>query len=144
MFVCFFSMYWVLHYYVVKTAPKPSDVVDKKGKKVKMSKTEYWFWYIEYASLFHAWLSIIWGAWSIYRDGTRPNGETTNLEYIIMMNSMGYFMFDLVLEIYLGILEFENSLHHACAVFPMVAAVFLDYGGSSIVALCFWSELSNP
>ena len=144
-FICFFAMYWVIHFIVYKFAPTPVEFALKKsGTAENMDRQQYWFWYIEYSSWTHGWLSIIWGAYSIYTSGTRANDITTQLEFLIMMNSMGYFMYDTVLEVYLGIMDFNNLIHHLCAVCPMLAAVYLDYGGSSIVALCFWAELSNP
>lgn len=142
--VCSFVFYTSTLYASYVYGPKPQRSEKSKKKDEELSKQEFWHWYIEYWSWIHAISCIVLGGYSIYTTGTRATDKTTDLEYVVMMNSMGYFAFDCVVEIYLGIIDTEVFIHHLCGIIPMLAAVFLDNGGSSIVAFTFWSELSNP
>lgn len=144
MLIYFSFMYWGLHYIVRNLVPEPKISIKSKERNQEISKQEYWYYYIEFGSVLHAYSSIALGGYSIWKDGSRAGDHTTDLEYLIMMNSCAYFIYDTVVEAYIGILDIIYLIHHLCAICPIIAALYLDYGGSLIAALCFWSEMSNP
>ena len=144
MFVWFSVMYWINQFLVYYLTPSPAKVKVAPNESKELDRQQFWFWYIEYNSWLHALISIILGGYSIYRDGTRYTDLTTSLEYMIMMNTTAYFVYDCIIELKLDIIDTENLIHHVVSAVPMVASIYLDYGGSVIVAFTFWSELSNP
>ena len=138
-FLTFYILFYIIIFNNVKVPKRLNELKDKE-----YSKQDYHYYFIEYISAAHAWSSIILGGSSIYLYGTRPTDRTVASEYIVMMNSLAYLSFDLVLELYLNIWDFENFLHHIWGIFPTMLVLYYDYGGSSIVAFTFYGELTNP
>ena len=138
-FIIFYiSVYiWAINY--TKLPKRYNELKDKE-----YSKQDYYNQFIEWVSITHAWVSIIIGTYWVYFYGTRPNDRTVDSEYILMMSTLAYLSFDLILELYLNIWDSDNFLHHVFGIFPMILVLYYDYGGSSIVAITYYSELSNP
>ena len=98
----FFMIFYIsIYYYAINFTKIPKRVNELKDKEY--SKQDYYFHFIEYVSITHAWVSIIIGGYSVYFYGTRASERTVDPEYVLMMSSLAYLTFDLILELYLGI-----------------------------------------
>jgi hypothetical protein len=83
------------------------------------------------------------GGYCLFTDGFNFNAKTTYAEYICIINSCAYFIYDTIAEYNWGTLDGGMTAHHLASICLTVSVMLDEYGGSSMVAGLFWAETSN-
>ena len=71
-------------------------------------------------------------------------GEVTNFEYFMIIVSTGYFFYDVLCMIYLGLLDSDGSFHHGAVIVITCCLVCYDQGCNYWVGVLLMSECSIP
>lgn len=127
---------------MLKAAPEPQKLV--KDKWVKMSEPDFSLHYLEWVSFTHACLSLIFGAIAIYKDGFNFNAKTTVWEYIVICNSLSYFIYDTIVEFYYKTFDTGTLAHHIATISICSLSAYDSYGGSAMMVGLFYAEMSGP
>lgn len=136
--VTFFISFYIISGLVMrKYAPSP-------GKIEKIKPYFYWMYYTNLVSLQHCLLGIIWPALVFIFVGFEMNREALYVHHLIMINSMSYFLYDLVMEQVYGVLDIITAVHHLCVIFLGAYFYWNKYGGDEYLMTLFLGEISNP
>ena len=69
---------------------------------------------------------------------------TTTAGYFILINSAGYFTYDVVGMYLFGLLEIDMMIHHSLCIFGIIMVVLSGHDTCHVVAGLFVAEVSNP
>lgn len=87
-----------------------------------------------------AYCGFVQGPWPF----TDPGGPTTPLQYVTVVTSMGYFIFDFCWCIYFSTEGPTMLCHHVVSIFGLSICLVTEYYGTELIALIFGSEITNP
>ena len=71
-------------------------------------------------------------------------GSTTDLEYFMIIVSTGYFVYDVLCMLYLGLLDSDGSFHHGAVIIITWSLLCYDQGCNYWVGVLLMSECSIP
>ena len=63
---------------------------------------------------------------------------------LIICNSVSYFVFDWVAEIYFGTIDVLTNIHHAVSIVSSSFLFYTNYGGAELLWITLLGEISNP
>lgn len=95
-------------------------------------------------SFCHGLLALTLSAYQVFRVPYTCGDRTTLLEYFILVNSGGYFTYDLVGMKVFGLLKFDMFIHHAMCIAGIVVILLEGHDTCHVVAGLFVAEVSNP
>lgn len=95
-------------------------------------------------SFVHGLVALVLSAISMYMVGQSCGEANTNLEYLILANSGGYFLYDVLGMWWFGLLEFDMGIHHALCIGGIIVVLLGGHNSSNVVAGLFVAEVSNP
>ena len=133
-----FTLFYTVCGIVLKEkAPSP-------GKIKEITPYFYYMYYTNLVSLIHCLLGIILPLIVFWINGFEMNRESIYLHHLVMCNSNAYFFYDLVMELYYGILDMNTAIHHIC-VFTLGSYYFWNpYGGDEYLMTLVLGEFANP
>ena len=109
-----------------------------------MPEPDYWLHYLEWVSFCHGIFCLILGGYCQIVDGFTFNRKTTNAEFICIINSIAYFVYDTIAEYRYGTLDAGITAHHIASIGLTLSILLNAYGGAAIVAGLLYAETSNP
>ena len=95
-------------------------------------------------SFCHGMLALILSAKQVFQIPYACGDSTTVFEYFILVNSGGYFTYDLVGMKVFGLLTFDMLIHHLMCIGGIVVMVLEGHDTCHVVAGLFIAEVSNP
>ncbi|TNV78105.1 hypothetical protein FGO68_gene3429 [Halteria grandinella] len=135
------AAYFVLHILVRLIVPSPGKKEDFIARK---KLREYYFYYFQYTSLFHALVCIFVDPFIFYYGGYRYN-QPNHLYYVfILSHSFAYFIFDTIIEIFYRTDDALTNVHHAVCLAVSYFGIRAPHSAFEFVVLQFLAETSNP
>ena len=131
------TFYLVLGMALKKFVPSPGDIK-------KITPYFYWMYYTNLVSLIHCLLGIILPSIVFYYYGFEMNREALYVHHLIMLNSMAYFLYDLIMEAVYNVLDNITAVHHLCVIILGMYFYWNKYGGDEYLMTLFLGEISNP
>ena len=77
-------------------------------------------------------------------DGLERDSVNTYSQCLVLCNSLGYFIYDSVLNAYYNTLDVYITFHHMAAIWGLLAAWIDTYGASGTTLILFLSEITTP
>jgi hypothetical protein len=113
---------------------------NNNGKKT----SEYYNYYGNYISMFHAITSIILSGFALATEGITYNAPTTFTMKVAIYNSLAYFIHDTLMGVICGYLTVPLLLHHIASTTVAGSVFYLQSCGSEVAVGIFLAEASNP
>jgi hypothetical protein len=66
------------------------------------------------------------------------------MEYLILVNSGGYFLYDVVGMWWFGLLAIDMAIHHSLCIGGIIVVLLEGHDSCLVVAGLFVAEVSNP
>ena len=123
-------------------APEPKKY--EKGKWIKMPTPDYWAHYLEWVSIVHAVITLILGFYTSYHYGYDFNRKTLYIEYVMVCNSCGYFIYDTIAEWYSETFDTGMVAHHLASITVTGVTLYEHYGGCAMFNGLYFAEMSGP
>lgn len=86
--------------------------------------------------------------WCAFQTGPWPfdtlGFPNTSLQTLVLVISIGYFLFDFIWCVYMGTEGLIMLMHHLISILSMVYGLYTRHSGAEIIATIFGSELTNP
>ncbi|CDW79729.1 UNKNOWN [Stylonychia lemnae] len=95
-------------------------------------------------SFFHGAISLVLAAYNTYFLHGQCGDKNTRFEDKILIFSCGYFFYDFVAMLYLGLMDKSMFIHHLICVFGMAYSVISNSSANNLIAALFTAEISNP
>jgi hypothetical protein len=95
-------------------------------------------------SFFHGLITMFLAGYHMYFLHSECGQTNTPFEALIIANSGGYFLYDLLAMAYFGLLDKGMLLHHTMCVVGTIIALIEGISANYIVAALFVAEISNP
>lgn len=131
----------MLHAVLRKTIPPPGKIEEFKARN-KMR--DYHAYYLQFISLFHAFMGCIFDPLILYWGGYRYNQPNHLLHNFMLAHSFAYFLADSILEIAYGTDDMLMNCHHVAVLFVSYFNIRAPHSGFEYLLVHFFAELSNP
>ena len=95
-------------------------------------------------SILHGTVSLTLSAYNTYFLHSQCGDKNTRFEDRLLTFSCGYFFYDFVAMIYLGLMDKSMFIHHLICVLGMGYSVISDSSANVLIAAMFCAEISNP
>ena len=132
--------YYVLYLLLVPVFARVSGI--PREKKTKQFNS----FCFDSMSIVHALISFCAAAYALISTNFRLNSVNVLAHEAVQIHSLGYFIFDTIIEILLADM-LRNKLmlaHHACCLIPLLYMLPQPCGGAEIAIAFFLAECSNP
>jgi hypothetical protein len=122
--------------------PCPEHLQPKNNKDKKT--TEYFDYYGNYISMFHAITSLILSAYALSMEGLTWGSTTTWTMKVMSYNSLAYFISDTILSIIYGYLTPSMAIHHIASIICSGTVFYTQSCGAENALGLLIGESSNP
>ena len=95
-------------------------------------------------SFLHGLTALFLSAYQVFFVPYSCNDAISAANYLILANSGGYFLYDVVGMYLFGLLEIDMTIHHSLCIGGIVAVLLSGHDGCFVVAGLFVAEVSNP
>ena len=132
--------YYVLYRLLVPVFARISDIPREKKNK------QFCAFCFDSMSIVHALFAFCTATYALTSTGFQLNSENELVHEIVQIHSLGYFIFDTIIESLLSDLLTNKLMlaHHACCLTPLLYMLPQQCGGAEIAIALFLAECSNP
>ncbi len=95
-------------------------------------------------SFIHGLVCLVLTSYQVFAVPYYCGDQTTAANYFILVNSGGYFIYDVVGMYLFGLLELDMMIHHSLCIGGIIAVVLSGHDLCHVVAGLFVAEVSNP
>ena len=112
--------------------------------KYKMKRIPYLDMRNRMVSFWHGLISMLLVTYMHFTQDQFCGSLTSQMEYFILVNSSGYFIYDFCSMAYFGLLDFDMTVHHMLCIVGMVYTLLLGKGANFVSMGLLVAEVSNP
>lgn len=112
------------------------DLPSKLGKK-KIDDTKN-----RIVSIVHGLFALLVSGYHIYRDNPQYTEPSQNIQHIIMLTSLSYFLYDFIACVYYGLCDLPLVLHHGMCLLGIGLSELTNNGTCALFGI-FFAEVSN-
>lgn len=95
-------------------------------------------------SFIHGLVALMLSAYQVFVVPNSCGDGTTKLEYWILVNSGGYFLYDMISMAWFKLLDLDMTVHHSLCIAGICVVLNEGHDGGFVVAGLFVAEVSNP
>lgn len=95
-------------------------------------------------SFFHGATALGLSAYQVFCVPYGCGDATSQMHYLILANSGGYFLYDVACMAKFGLLELDMALHHGLCIVGIIVVLLDGHDTCHVVAGLFVAEVSNP
>jgi len=95
-------------------------------------------------SFVHGLVALLLSAYQVFVVPNTCGDGTTQLEYLILANSGGYFLYDMISMGYFHLLDLDMTIHHSLCIAGICVVLNGGHDAGFVVAGLFVAEVSNP
>jgi len=112
--------------------------------KYNLKRAEYLDFRNRQVSFVHGSCCLAVSTYVTLFEQTSCQGETSPMQYFLLIMTGGYFIYDQLCMIVLGICTFQMFLHHCLCIIGMLTVLYTDIGAGFAGIALFVTEVSNP
>jgi hypothetical protein len=95
-------------------------------------------------SFVHGLSALFMSTYQVFVVPNTCNDGATPFEYFVLVNSAGYFLYDMISMGYFKLLDLDMSIHHSLCIGGICAVLSEGHDAGFVVAGLFVAEFSNP
>lgn len=96
------------------------------------------------SSLVHGLIALALSGYHTFFLAFECGGKNSDFDKMIMMTSVGYFIYDLVVMAYFRLLDLSMFIHHMICITGLYITLCEGKNGGYLIAALFVAEISNP
>jgi hypothetical protein len=94
-------------------------------------------------SIVHGLMSLGLSSFDVFVHKCSLSDPTTNFQKKVLLNSVGYFIYDLIACKYYDLFDMDLLIHHTISCFGLLVGPVIGYGASTAITGIVISEVSN-